>query len=168
MREKLSKRRLQLLLVAMLAMAPMIAGSDLLIRFLYDPRYMPAALILPWVAVAAWLGILNTLNENVLLGLRLPIYMALGNGAKFLLILVALPLLVIEYGVLGAAAATILGELGRYAPLASGNHKQKVGFLRQDLFVTLLLFALVLLLRLVSSELGLTGSLQELFVLHRL
>lgn len=165
LKAKLKTRRLQFLLASAPIVALLIGGSDLIIQILYDDRYLQAAAILPWVGFAAWVGILCTLNENVLLGLSKPMYLAAANGAKFLSMVVLLPLAIVQLGIQGAAIAALLSELARYVALSLGKAREKIGFLGQDGLATIVLLAAVIAFRSVGHLLGMTGPLSSLLSL---
>lgn len=162
LQRKLAHRRMQFQAATMVAIAGVIALSDFIIR-IYDVRYHSAAQLLPWVSVAAWLMILSTLNENLMLGLRKPHYSAFGSAAKLLGLAVLLPIGLMRYGIAAAAVATVLAELMRYACLSVGQARLKVTFIRQDLLATVALIALAYAIRCVTFEIGLTGAPGELF-----
>lgn len=168
LQRKLAHRRLQFQAVALVAIAGFIATSDFVIR-IYDPRYHDAAELIPWVAVAAWLMILSTLNENLMLGLGKPHYSAFGSSAKLLGLVVFLPLGLTRYGIAGAAGATVVAEIMRYVCLSIGQSREKVTFIRQDLLATVALIALAYAIRWVTFLIGLTGAPGELFriTMHR-
>lgn len=154
---KLAHRRRQFLGAALIVVAPFVALSEPLIRILYDPRYLPAAQVLPLIGLAVWVGIMSTLNESVLLGLGKPVYGAIGNAGKLLVLVGLLPLGVVHYGILGAAATTVLAEVARYGCLTVGQFKERVRFMRQDFSATVLMLAGALAIGLLASRLGLTG-----------
>ncbi len=162
LQRKLAHRRLQFQGLALVAIAAFIALSDLIIR-VYDPRYHVAALLIPWVALAAWLMILSTLNENLMLGLGKPHYSAFGSVAKLLGLVIFLPLGLTRYGIVAAAGATVLAEMMRYACLLIGQTREKVTFVRQDAMATVALIALAYAIRTVAWALHLTGAPGELF-----
>jgi O-antigen/teichoic acid export membrane protein len=163
LRIKLAHRRMQFLGAAIIAVAAFVALSDLLVRVLYDPRYLAAAQVLPVLGIAVWVGIISTVNENVLLGLGKPVYAAIGNATKLLVLVVLLPTLIVRYGIVGAAAAAAMAEVARYASAASGLFRERVSFVGQDFSATCLLVAAALLIRVCAHGLGLTGSPSELF-----
>ncbi|MEG8037945.1 oligosaccharide flippase family protein [Sphingomonas sp. LR60] len=162
LQRKLAHRRLQFQVVALVAIAGFIATCDFVIR-IYDPRYHDAAQLIPWVGLAAWLMILSTLNENLMLGLGKPHYSAFGSSAKLLGLVVFLPLGLTRYGIAAAAGATVLAEVMRYACLAIGQARLKVTFIRQDVLATAALIALAFAIRWVTFQIGLTGAPGELF-----
>lgn len=165
LRDKLRRRRQQFLALTLLPIAGLIATSDLIIEILYDPRYLGAAKVLPWVGLATWVATLSTLNENVLLGLRKPAYLAAANGAKLCFLVVGLPYGVIQYGIIGAAIAALGAETARYVTLSVGQYQQRIGFALQDLAATALLIVLVVVIRSATYVIGLTGSLASLAAL---
>ncbi len=163
LQRKLAHRRLQFQGLALVAIAGFIALSDFIINTLYDPRYHTAALLVPWVAVSAWLMILSTLNENLMLGLGKPHYSAFGSVAKLVGLLIFLPLGLVRYGIVAAAGATVLAELMRYACLLIGQARERVTFVRQDVLATAAMIALAYAIRWIAWQLNMTGAPAELF-----
>jgi O-antigen/teichoic acid export membrane protein len=145
LRRKIGGHRFLFLGLAAAAISLFIALSDVLIRVLYDDRYLAAGQVLPWVGLSTWLLVINTVSESVLLGIRKPNYTAVGNSAKFIGLLCLLAPAALNYGIIGAAIATIVAEFARYAVLTVGMARQHVHFFRQDLVATggLLLGAMV-------------------------
>jgi O-antigen/teichoic acid export membrane protein len=162
---KLAHRRRQFLGAALVAIACFIALSEPLIRVLYDPRYAPAAQVLPMIGLAVWVGIICTLNENVLLGLGKPVYGAVGNAGKLLVLVVLLPLGVVHYGILGAAAASVAAEVARYGCLTVGLTRERVLFTWQDVCATVLMLGVALAIGMLASRLGLAGPSSGLFAI---
>ncbi|MDR6788480.1 O-antigen/teichoic acid export membrane protein [Sphingomonas sp. BE138] len=162
LQRKLAHRRFQFQAAALVAIAGFIALSDVVIQ-MYDWRYHDAAQLLPWVSLAAWLMILSTLNENLMLGLGKPHYSAFGSVAKLAGLIVFLPLGLTHYGIVAAAVATVAAEAMRYLCLAIGQAREKVTFVRQDVSATAALIALAYAIRWVTFEIGLTGAPAELF-----
>ena len=66
--------------------------GDIVIRILYDQRYDAAAWMLPILAIGMWPLVLVATVDGCLLSLGKPKYIAYGNFAKFLYMLVAIPL----------------------------------------------------------------------------
>jgi O-antigen/teichoic acid export membrane protein len=165
LQSKLLPRRRQFLAVAALGVAAFIALGEALILVLYDSRYSLAGQVMPWVGLATWMFVLNTLNENVLMGLGKPVYMTVGNTAKLLGLAVLLPPGVIHFGILGAAAATAGAEVLRYICLTLGQSRERVRFTRQDIMATACMLAAALLLRGILFNMGLTSSPVALFSL---
>lgn len=163
LQRKLSTRRLQFLAAALVAVAGFIALSDVVIAVIYDTRYQGAAQLLPWVSVAAWMAILCSLNDNLMLGLGKPHYGAYGSVAKLVGLVIFLPYGLTRFGVVGAAGATVLAETLRYLCLVFGQVREKVHFVRQDIAATALMLALAYAFRWIAFEIHLTGPPAELF-----
>jgi O-antigen/teichoic acid export membrane protein len=163
LQHKLSHRRLQFLTAALVAVAGFIALSDVVIAVIYDTRYQGAAQLLPWVSLAAWMTILCTLNENLMLGLGKPKYGAYGSVAKLVGLLIFLPYGLTRFGVIGAAGATVLAEVLRYTCLTLGQAREKIHFVRQDIAATVALLVLAFAFRWIAFEIHLTGPPGELF-----
>jgi O-antigen/teichoic acid export membrane protein len=158
LRKKLAGHRRLFLGLACCAIALLIAAPELLIGLLYDHRYQAAASVLPIAAAAVWIGILNALNENVLLGVGQARYLAGGNVAKFVALLIALPYGVSAYGIVGAAWATVAAEVCRYAVLSIGEWRTGLAFKKQDLLLTIGLLFAALTVGFVMSRLGIVES----------
>ena len=136
---RVAKPRWQFLAAFLCGLVPFIALSEPIIRILYDPRYHGAAALLSWVGLSAWLGIINTANNAVLLGLSKPNFTAAGNLAKLLALVALLPWMIVHAGIAGAAVATAGSELVRYAVLLFGQRRERIGFVGQDIVMTALL-----------------------------
>ena len=162
LRAKLSGRRRQFLALTLVPVAGLIATSDFIIALLYDSRYQGAAALLPWVGLAVWFGTLSTLNENVMMGLREPAFIAAANGAKLAMLVIGLPFSVIHFDVIGAAMAAFAADFARYVTLAIAQYRQRVGFMLQDVTATVAMLVGVVVIRSIADFLGLTGSLPEL------
>lgn len=153
---RLQKRRAQFVIAALVGLSAFIALSDFIVRMLYDVRYEAASQLLPWVGLAAWIGILNTLNDSVMLGLNRPHYSALGNVVKFMALVIMLPLGVVHYGIGGAAAAAVAAELCRYVALTVAQTIEGVRFTRQDIASTLTMLLLAFAIRGITHQIGLS------------
>lgn len=154
LRHKLGGHRRRFLVLMLVGIASFIALSDIMIRLLYDNRYEAAGQVTPWVGLAAWLLILNTVSDSVMLGLSKPNYGAIGNVCKFLGLLVLLPWFAIHYGIVGAAVATVAAEILRYLVLMLAQARERIGFIGQDAAASV---ALVLLAVTIREGLGLMG-----------
>lgn len=162
LRAKLATRRLQFVVVMLGGIAVFLALPDLIIRVLYDPRYFAAATVLPFVGLAAWLAILNTLGDSVLLGLGTPSWGAIGNAAKLGCLVLLLPLGLWKLGIVGAALVAVAAELVRYGCLMAGQTGKGVAYWRQDIGTTAAMLALAVAVRAAAHALGLTGSVADM------
>jgi len=137
--------RARYLLLAAFGCSLLIAGSDLVIRLIYDQRYHAAGWMLPVLIVGSWFSIVASLNESTLLGLGAPSYMAVSNSLKFILLLVGLPLSFRLYGFVGAVIALAMIEACRYFPIWIGQRRERFSFGRQDLGMTIAMALMVAL-----------------------
>jgi O-antigen/teichoic acid export membrane protein len=140
---QLAAPRARLLQLAALGFAFSVASIDLAIKLLYDQRYHAASWMLPVLLVGSWFSMLANLNEATLLGLGKPLYSAVGNGVKCAFLLIALPMSVRSYGVLGGIFVVVFAELSRYIALFIGQRREEFSFGGQDLLVTLGAFAML-------------------------
>lgn len=168
LQRRLAHRRGQFVFASAAAIGSFVAVSDVLVSFLYDSRYHGAAVLLPWVCLSAWMMILNTLNENVMLGLGAPKFSAFGSVAKLAGLLVLLPLALQSYGIVAAGAALVAAECLRYASLSIGQARHGIGFARQDVLATLILLGTAFVLRAAMFQAGLGAPAHQLFLMHRL
>ena len=158
LRRKLAHSRLPLLLAAAAGLSVFVALSDLVIKVLYDDRYLAAGYILPILAAGVWFTVLTTTAEAVLLGIGRPIYGAAGNAAKLVWLLIGLPLAVTSHGIIGGVIVIALADGVRYLPIWWAQKRSHLSFARQDLGVTLLMFAMIGLWREIFGLVGLTSG----------
>jgi O-antigen/teichoic acid export membrane protein len=162
LREKVGSIRAKFLLLAALGFSVLVATADLVIRLLYDARYQAAAWMLPVLIIGSWFAVLANLNESTLLGLGKPSYNAIANTAKFVFILLGLPISVEIYGLLGGAMVVVLADLCRYVPTLIGQKREHFSFGLQDLFVTIVVLLLIGLWEWLRFVLGFGTSFESL------
>jgi O-antigen/teichoic acid export membrane protein len=168
LRARLARGRFAVLAATAVATSVFTASSDLIIKVLYDDRYLAAAVILPILSFSVWFSILGTLGESILLGTGKPAPGAVANGTKLTWLLIGLPLGVPAYGLAGAIVVIASAELVRYVPIAVAMRRCGIGFTRQDAALTLLMVTLVLAWRGLAWLLGIAGPPLALFDLGRL
>jgi O-antigen/teichoic acid export membrane protein len=137
LRKRLLHGRRTLLLGAAVGMGAFLAVSQIIVRLLYDARYVEAAWILPVLCVGVWFGILTSTNDSILMGLARPAYPALSNAAKLITYVVGVPLAFAFYGFTAAVAVIALGEIVKYVALWILSHGEDLRFGRDDLVLTL-------------------------------
>jgi O-antigen/teichoic acid export membrane protein len=162
LREQLKSIRAKFLLVAAVGFSVLVAIADLLIRFLYDPRYQDAGWILSILFIGRWFSMLCNVNESTLLSFKKPVYNAAASGLKFALLLFGLPLTFVKFGIVGAIIFVAVSEGLRYVPLLIGQARERFSFAMQDFVATLLMFGLVGLLEWFRSAMGLGNSFEHL------
>lgn len=139
LRDRVRKRRLQFLSLIMMAVAGLMAFSQPIIAILYDPRYLGAAQVLPWIALATWLAVINTVSDSLALGVGKPRVSMIGNVVKLVALGALLPYGITKAGIAGAAMAGVAAEITRYAALKWGLLADRLSFIRQDVVTTALL-----------------------------
>lgn len=129
--------------VAGYLVAGVIAVGPPLVWLVYDERYVPAGHYLQGLGLAAWFTVLQTGSEVVLLSLGRTRQIAIGQGAKLVLLV---PLLMGGYywmGVAGFIAGYVVAEAARYLVLTWSVARAGYPVLRIDLALTALLLATV-------------------------
>jgi O-antigen/teichoic acid export membrane protein len=162
-RSRIRHGRRLILLGAAVGLGALVAGSDLLIRILYDPRYHYAGVILPLLLIGAWVAILSTVNEYLLLGVSRPAMPTYANGAKFLSYAVATPVAFHYFGFIGAVIALSFGEAIKYVSLWVQSRRHHLSFARDDLALSVMFLLSMGIFRELLFLVGLTADLQSLF-----
>jgi len=125
-----------LLVLGALPVACLAAGGPELVEVLYDARYAEAGWMLQILAVGAWFQIPQASSGSAVLALGRPQALAFSNGAKFLALVVFLPLGHWGFGVAGTLAGVAAAELIRYASLALAMRSAKLPGLGTDVALT--------------------------------
>jgi len=153
--------RMKLLLLGCIGMSVGIAWADYAVWILYDARYSAAGWMLSILLGGAWLAVLSSLNEAVLLS-RMPAFQGISSAARLVAMAIGLYIGTSYYGVTGALGAVVAGEFCRYLMLSFGQHKAGLTFMRQDFALTALLVLLVLCWAEFRYALGLGSTLDGL------
>lgn len=146
LREKMRKPRWVLLLGLAGLLAFFGSFGDLAILLLYDARYEAAAWILPMLAFGIWPLMMLSTVEGSLLAIGRPTYSAMGNLAKFLYMVIAVPLAHKTLGEFGVILVIALNDLPSYVIINIGLARERLSLIKQDLLLTLALVALTALL----------------------
>jgi O-antigen/teichoic acid export membrane protein len=133
--------RLRFLVFASATMATMIAWSDWAIRLLYDQRYQAAGWMLFVLMMGAWVAVLSSLNEAVLLGFGHPKVNGLANVSRVFVLSLGLPAGYFLFGLAGAVIVVAASELSRYVLLVAGQERICFSFWKQDTTATTVVFA---------------------------
>jgi O-antigen/teichoic acid export membrane protein len=115
------------------AMACLISGGPALVQLLYDSRASSAGWIIQILAAGIWLLLLETANGTALLALGQPKWVAVGNAAKLVGMLLLIPLGYARFGFPGAVVGFAGSECLRYAFSVLGARAHKVSCFGQDL-----------------------------------
>lgn len=158
------KRRLALGAIA-LALAVALAVSDRAILLLYDARYHAAAFMLPVLFAGAWFAVLAAFGESTLFGLDRPRSSAAGNLAKFVILIVGLPLAVAHSGVFAGLLVLMLAEAGRWVVLSVALRAEQLTSVRDDVLMTVGVFVLAVALKAGLGAIGLVPTFQQWWAL---
>lgn len=143
LRDKVLRARRPLLAGAGMILLVLVCAGDLLVAWLYDPRYAEARWMLPLLALGLWPAALYTSLEPVLPAIGKPVYQSYANGAKLLFSVVAIPVGYTLGGIFGAVAAVALNDLPHYAAISAALRRERLGSLRQDALASALFAALM-------------------------
>ena len=154
LRAKIIAKRWFLLVFLVLVISVLVCFGDVVILKLYDLRYTQAAWMLPILALGLWpLVLCLTINPS-LLALGKSNYIALGNFAKFIYMIIVLPLAFIETGVIGAIVAIAFNDVPYYLALNYGLYREKLNCFSQDVRATILLLSAIVIISFIRSSLG--------------
>ena len=146
LKAKITKKRWQMLLLLALIVAALVCFGDLIIFRLYDPRYEPAAWMLPILALGLWPLLLCTTIDRFLIAIGKPGYSAFGNFLKFVYMIIGIPLGFSLMGILGTIIVIAFNDLPYYVAIHYGLWREKFTFIVQDIQATIILFLSILLI----------------------
>lgn len=158
LRSVVSTSRLFGLIALAAGLAIGITLSGPVIRWLYDSRYDAAGWMLPVMLVGVWFTILASLADAIMLGIGKPAYVAVGNLAKLLCVVMLLPQMLNMYGIMAAIVALVLGDVVRYLALTALNLRENISFVLQDVVCTAVFFLMVIIFQVAAIEFGLAGA----------
>ncbi len=161
----LRKRRFQILLLVAAAMAGALAVSDQFILLVYDSRYHLAAFILPLLMTGTWFGVLATFGNSMLMGCGRPAPGAWSNAAKFVTMLVLLPLAMAHGTLFEALLVLTVAEVIRWLVLAPWLRQEGLATIGDDLALTALFLVLAVAAKLTLGWIGLTPTPAEWWAL---
>ncbi len=118
--------------------ASLIAGGPALIRFFYDQRAADAEWIVQVLAASMWLYALENANGTALLARGYPKFVAAGNFAKLLAMVVLIPVGMKLHGFFGGVVGYAASEAFRYLVSVVTLAYVRVRVFRQDLLLTAL------------------------------
>ena len=144
MRSAILRNRRLPLMAAAAGLALMVGFGDMIVRFLYDPRYHQAAWMLPLLSLSTWPRILCNTSEPALYAIGRPQYSTLGSFLRFIFTLGGLYFGYSQAGLAGAVIAVCLRDLPYFLPVAWGLRREKLSVFWQDIALTVLLVGLLL------------------------
>ncbi len=158
LREMIRPLRVAMVGLIATALAFGITIADQFIILAYDDRYIDAATFLPIMLVGSWFAILASMGEAMMMGIGKPSAMTFANFMKIVMVILAVPAALTQYGLLATIAVFALADAFRYVVLSLSMYREKLSFIRQDLLATVGLVALTLLFREISGLVGLTSG----------
>jgi len=158
----LQNRRLLLIGCALLVIG-LTSFGDLLILALYDKRYVQAAWMLPILALGIWPNLLFETQRQILMAIGVPKYEASGQFLKCLFVCIGLPLGFYLNGLVGAVIVVALNDLPIYGAIAYGLWCEGLSTVKQDIQMTVILFALLTLVLMARYFLGFGFPISGLF-----
>jgi O-antigen/teichoic acid export membrane protein len=145
LRATIRRQRYVMLLPLALLVGVLGAFGDLLILFLYDDRYAQAAWIFPILALGMWPLMLYGTIDKSLYVIGKPNWVAMGNLAKFIYMVVAVPIAYRLGGSLFAVLAVAFNDLPMYVIDTIGLKRERLALIGQDALVTTALAVVVVL-----------------------
>ncbi|WP_198648289.1 hypothetical protein [Cyanothece sp. BG0011] len=136
--------------------------GDYIIYFLYDSRYQAAGWMLPILSLGLWPMMLSVTIDKSLYALGKPIYPALGNGLKFLYMLIVVPLSFWNMGLIGIILAIAFNDFPYYIAVNYGLWKEKLLSFSQDIKATTILICLLVLGTAIRLMLGVGYSIDTI------
>lgn len=115
LRQSFARHRRMVLIAGAWLSACLLAGGPTLIAFLYDSRAREASVLVQILAIGAWFSTMEAANSAATLSLGLPKWLALGNAAKTLSMLILVPLGAKMFGFRAMVLALSLSDVSRYA-----------------------------------------------------
>jgi O-antigen/teichoic acid export membrane protein len=142
-RAKLLKNRKPVLIALVFGLTVLISFGDILVKALYDKRYIDAAWMLPILALGILPRMLCNTNEPALFAIGKPQYSVLGQVSRFLVTSIGVLLGFSLVGMPGAIIAVALNDLFYYLAINYGLWREGLSCLMQDVQAIALLLVLL-------------------------
>jgi O-antigen/teichoic acid export membrane protein len=153
-REKLLRNRFPILIVLACGLTLLVCFGDMLILLLYDKRYSRASWMLPILALGIWPEVLSNTNGPSLFAMGKPQYGTAGAFVRAVWTVFGITLGYTIMGLEGAVIAIALNDLLNYAIVNYGLWREGLSGIVQDIQVTLLLLALIVVVSIVRFSFG--------------
>ena len=162
LRIKIIKQRRLILLGCGVILAALVTVGDLVIRLLYDQRYIAATWMMPILCCGVWFSLLFYTTSPALLAIGKPLYAAQSNFARFTIIILAVPLAHQSFGELGAISVIAFSDFPLYIVNLYGLWREKLFCLSQDIQTTLFFIAILTLFLFIRYVLGFGLPIEQL------
>ena len=149
-RARIARTRLAFVLVACGGIGAAASCGDLLIKLVYDPRYLQAGWMVTVLLLGAVFAILSNLNEALLLAGGRPAYSTYANLLRLGTLAVGVIGGFAVGGMVGTVIAVALAEVCQYGYIAVGQLRIRQHFWKQDagaVLAAICLFAALVALR---------------------
>lgn len=163
LRTKILRQRRKLLLGLGLLVSIAVCLGDVAIEILYDDRYRSATWMMPILCIGVWFAVLVYTTNPALLGIGKPVYSAYSNVVRFGAIAIGIPLGYQVAGILGAVLMVALSDIPPFIALTLGLQREKMSFLRQDIWATAAFFACLAALLSLRYALGFGLPIEALY-----
>jgi O-antigen/teichoic acid export membrane protein len=163
LRAKILKQRRLILLGFGIILAALVTVGDLIISLLYDQRYIAATWMMPILCCGMWFSLLFYTISPALLAIGKPLYSAQSNFARFIIIILAVPVAHQRFGIIGAISVIAFSDLPLYIVNLYGLWQEKLFCLAQDLQTTAFFLGILTLFIFVRYNLGFGLPIQQLF-----
>jgi O-antigen/teichoic acid export membrane protein len=154
LRSKIFNQRKFILLGFASFLSTLIVIGDVVIRVFYDDRYLDATWMMPILCSGVWFSVLFYTMDATLMALGKPFYAAQSNFARFLIILIGIPLAHHYAGILGVVLIIALSDVPLYCVNLYGLYQEKLFFIWQDIQMTIYFFTCLLALLLIRYVSG--------------
>jgi hypothetical protein len=131
-------------------------------------RYQAAAFMVPFLLVTSWFGVLSAFADSMLMGCGRPAPGARANSAKFLVLLVGLPIAISQGAMLQALVVLLVAEVARWIVLIPPSRREEFMRASDDIQLTALMLGTALAAKCTIGWFGIGPTLQEWWALRLL
>ncbi len=162
LRVKILKQRRLILLGCAIILAALVTVGDLIISLLYDQRYIAATWMMPILCCGMWFSLLFYTISPALLAIGKPLYSAQSNFARFVIIILAVPIANQNFGIIGAIGVIAFSDVPLYIVNLYGLWQEKLFCFAQDVQTTVFFIIILALLLFLRNSLGFGFPIEKL------
>ena len=155
LRQTIQRYRWPVLLLMAFGLSILTAFGDLLILWLWDERYAPAAQMLPLLALGVWPRVLDQSSGAALMAIGKLQYNSFGSIGRIVMIFLVMPLAFAQWGVIGAVAVIAASDIPNYLADLLGLSLNGLGQIWQDSLATMCFLAFLVIEGIVRVGFGL-------------